>query len=388
MARGQRRAKKKRRRMSIKFGPNYDYNLMIIVLALVVFGLIMIFSTSYYSAVQVKGDSMYYIKRQGYLAFAGLVIMFIGSFIDYKIFLVRLKVFPISLPTLMLLGSIGLQIMVLLVGDEYNGAKRWIKIGPLGTFQPSDFAKVAAIVYVAYMIHLSPRLLDNFVGFLRIAAPVMVDVALIAVENVSTAIVMTLIVGGMCFVASRKKGYFFAVGGLGVVALVLIFCFGESFRMARVQSWLNVETDANAFQTRQGLYAIASGGWLGRGLGQSTQKLGYVPEAQNDWIFSIICEELGIVGACCVIMTFVLLLWRILKNATEARELMGGMLCVGVMIHVAAQVLINVAVVTNAIPSTGVALPFISYGGTSVAMMLIEMSLVMSVSNRSARKYE
>ena len=169
---------------------------------------------------------------------------------------------------------------------------------------------------------------------------------------------------------------------LAVIAGVLFIRFGEGFRMSRVIAWKNVETDSKAYQILQGLYAIASGGMFGKGLGNSMQKLGYVPEAQNDMIFTIICEELGVFGACCVMLLFILLLCRIFQIAVNSPDLFGGMLCVGVLIHVAAQVLLNIAVVTNTIPSTGVALPFISYGGTSLAVLLMEMGFVLSVSNR------
>lgn len=369
-------------------GGYYDFSLLFIVLLLVGVGLIMVYSTSYYSAVRFKGDSMYYLKRQGVLAFAGIIAMIFVSRVDYKILLKRVKNTAVRMPSLLLALSIVLQFYVLINGVDFNGAKRWISLGPLGTFQPSDFAKVAVIIYVAYMIHINPRALDRVGGFVRIMIPVMIDVALIAKENVSTAIVITLILGGMCFIASRNKKYFLFFILLGVLAVVAIFLFGEGFRMARFNSWKNVESDENAFQTLQGLYAIASGGLMGRGLGQSTQKLGYVPEAQNDWIFSIICEELGLVGACVIILAFLILLWRVFQIAVNSRELFGGMICVGVLVHVASQVLLNVAVVTNSIPATGVALPFISYGGTSVAMMLIEIGLALSVSYRIGTEQE
>ena len=205
---------------------------------------------------------------------------------------------------------------------------------------------------------------------------------MIAAENLSTAIVITLVFGGMCFIASRNKRYFVFAIILAVIAGVLFIRFGEGFRMSRVIAWKNVETDSKAYQILQGLYAIASGGMFGKGLGNSMQKLGYVPEAQKDMIFTIICEELGVFGACCVMLLFILLLCRIFQIAVNSPDLFGGMLCVGVLIHVAAQVLLNIAVVTNTIPSTGVALPFISYGGTSLAVLLMEMGFVLGVSNR------
>lgn len=363
----------------------YDHSLLFLVLFLVVFGLIMIYSTSYYSATMKFNNSMYYLKRQGIMVIAGIVVMLCMSKFNYKIFLKKIPQFQISWATFTLLVSIVLQVYVLVNGKEFNGAKRWIEIGPLGTFQPSDFAKVAVILFVSYQIYQNPRILDTFRGFVQVVVLAMVDIALIAVENVSTAIILTIIVGGTCFVASRRKEYYLIIGVLGAVGLAGILMFGEGFRMKRFQIWLHLEdnpADDYAYQILQGLYAVASGGLFGKGLGKGVQKLGYVPEAQNDWIFSIICEELGMFGACCVLCVFIFLLWRIFQIAINAPDLFGGMICTGIMIHIAAQVAINVAVVTNSIPSTGVALPFISYGGTSVALMLIEMGLVLSVSNQ------
>lgn len=363
-------------------GGFYDFSLLFLTLLLACFGLIMIYSTSYYSAVTQKGDASYYLKRQGVMVIVGIVGMLLISRYDYRVLLKKFGNAQARWPSILLGISILLQIYVLVNGVEYNGAKRWISLGPLGTFQPSDFAKLSIIIYVAYMIHVHPRLLDNFKGFMRIALFVVIDIGLVGIENMSTAIIMTLILGGMCFIASKNKRYFLVLILIAAVVLFAVLNFGEGFRMARVEAWRNVETDENAYQILQGLYAIASGGIFGKGLGQSTQKLGYVPEAQNDMIFSIICEELGVFGACCIVLLFIMMLWRIFQIAVNSKELFGGMICVGVLIHIAAQVLLNIAVVTNTLPSTGVALPFISYGGTSVAMLLMEVGVVLSVSNR------
>ena len=342
----------------------------------------MLYSTSYYSASIHQNDGMYYLKRQGSFAILGIAVMLLVSKIDYRFLLKKIPKTNLYWSGMLLFVSILLQIYVLIAGEDINGAKRWISIAGVITFQPSDFAKIAIIIYTAYNIYLNPRLLDKVGGFIRIAIPVGVDIILIAAENLSTAIVITLVFGGMCFIASRNKRYFVFAIILAVIAGVLFIRFGEGFRMSRVIAWKNVETDSKAYQILQGLYAIASGGMFGKGLGNSMQKLGYVPEAQNDMIFTIICEELGVFGACCVMLLFILLLCRIFQIAVNSPDLFGGMLCVGVLIHVAAQVLLNIAVVTNTIPSTGVALPFISYGGTSLAVLLMEMGFVLGVSNR------
>lgn len=374
--------KRNRKRSEKKTGIFYDYSMLFLVIFLIFFGLIMLYSTSYYSASIHQNDGMYYLKRQGSFAILGIAVMLLVSKIDYRFLLKKIPKTNLYWPGMLLFVSILLQIYVLIAGEDINGAKRWISIAGVITFQPSDFAKIAIIIYTAYNIYLNPRLLDKVGGFIRIAIPVGVDIILIAAENLSTAIVITLVFGGMCFIASRNKRYFVFAIILAVIAGVLFIRFGEGFRMSRVIAWKNVETDSKAYQILQGLYAIASGGMFGKGLGNSMQKLGYVPEAQNDMIFTIICEELGVFGACCVMLLFILLLCRIFQIAVNSPDLFGGMLCVGVLIHVAAQVLLNIAVVTNTIPSTGVALPFISYGGTSLAVLLMEMGFVLGVSNR------
>lgn len=207
-------------------------------------------------------------------------------------------------------------------------------------------------------------------------------IGLVLIENMSTAIVLILITGGICFVASRNKKYYIVVIVAAVAALGLFVLFGDAFRMQRIEIWRNVETHPKGFQILQGLYAIASGGLFGTGLGESMQKLGFIPESYNDMIFSIVCEELGLCGAIMVVILFILLLWRIFTVAINAPDLFGALLCVGVLVHIAVQVIINIAVVTNSIPSTGIPLPFISYGGTSVAILLAEMGMVLSVSNQ------
>ncbi len=207
-------------------------------------------------------------------------------------------------------------------------------------------------------------------------------ILLIGMENMSTAIVICAIVVGISFVASKRKWYYFVVG-IVLVAVGSAYIFlGEGFRAERIQMWREVETHEGAMQIRQGLYAIASGGLFGTGLGESMQKLGFIPEAENDMIFSVICEELGLFGAIVVITLFLMLLWRILIVAISAPDLFGGLICVGVMVHIAVQVVINIAVVTSSIPATGIPLPFISYGGTSVTILLAEMGLVLGVSNQ------
>ena len=293
--------------------------------------------------------------------------------------------YKLSLTHLLYFLALGLQIFVLFGGQELNSAKRWIKIGPIG-FQPSEISKIATIVFISYMIYRNRKLMDSLKGIFAVAVYIGPLIILIGIENMSSAIIVVAITGGMCFVASKKKLQFIIFILIGVAAGAAYIMLGEGFRRERIQIWLNVETNENAMQIRQGLYAIASGGLFGKGLGQSMQKLGYIPEAYNDMIFSVICEELGIVGACMVLIAFLVLFWRILFEACHAPDLFGTMLCAGVMIQFAVQVIINVAVVTNTIPSTGIPLPFISYGGTSEMIMMIEIGLVLSVSGQIKQK--
>lgn len=368
-----------------KFHSYYDYSLLFLTLFLTGFGLVMIYSTSCYSAQMKYEDPTYFLRKQGISVALGVVAMLIVSRIDYRIFVRKFPIIRMKPVYLLYIGAIFLQIYVLFFGLEINHAKRWISLGALGTFQPSELSKVATILFVAYIVNLAPKRLNHITGFFRVAFFLAPLLGLIAKENLSTAIVIAGIMVAICFVASRKKLYFIVVGLL-LAAVGSAFIFLVSYRSTRIDIWLDVEGHKQGYQILQGLYAIASGKIFGTGLGQSMQKLGFIPESQNDMIFAIICEELGLFGAIIVISIFVLLIWRLFIIAISAPDLFGGLIAVGVLAHIALQVIINIAVVTNTIPSTGIPLPFISYGGTSVAILLVEMGIVLSVSNQI--KYE
>lgn len=367
------------------FHSYYDFSLLFLTLFFIGFGLIMIYSTSSFNAEREFGNPAYYLTRQGAFALIGIVIMLLVSTVfDYRWLIKPLPIIKIKPVTLFYILCLFLQVYVILFTDAVKGSKRWINLGPVG-FQPSELSKVALILFTAYIIHLSPRRLDKFMGFLRVIFLVAPMLLLVVIPNFSTGLIMGIIVVIMCFVASRKKLYFILAGILGVAAGAF-FIFGVDYRGERIDIWLNVETHPKGYQILQGLYAIASGGIFGKGLGQSMQKLGFIPESHNDMIFSVICEELGLFGAICIILLYLLVIWRLFIISINAPDLFGGLIATGILIHIAVQVLINIAVVTNTIPSTGIPLPFISYGGSSLIFLLFEMGIALNISNQI--KYE
>ena len=349
MARGQQTEKKKK---PIKY---FDYSLLFLIIFLLCFGLVMLYSTSSYAGSNKFGDASYFVKKQLFATGLGIVGMYIVSKIPYR--------FWMKVSSMAYLAAIVLCTAVIFIGTEANGQARWLKIGPL-SFQPSEFAKFAVIIFLATVIYKTPQKMGEFMILVKIMAIVLPIVAVVAYNNLSTAIIILGIAVCMLFVASPKYSHFVLMAAaVGVVGVVFISF--EAYRMDRIKIWLNPEAYEKGYQTLQGLYAIGSGGLFGKGLGESMQKLGYIPEAYNDMIFAVICEELGIVGAVLVMIAFLVLLWRIVIIACNAPDIFGSMICVGVMIHIAIQVLFNIAVVTNTIPSTGVPLPLISYGGTA-----------------------
>ena len=266
----------------------------------------------------------------------------------------------------------------MLFGREINGSKRWLALGPF-SFQPSEFAKVALILFLADLVTKNVKTIGKMWTLCRIMFWILPIVGLVGASNLSTAIIILGIGVILIFVASPKYAQF-AMMGIAGACFMGIFLALESYRLERLAIWRNPEKYEKGYQTLQGLYAIGSGGVFGVGIGNSVQKLGFVPEAQNDMIFSIICEELGLAGAGIIVFLFLLLIWRFFLIASGSRDLFGALIATGAMAHMMIQVILNIAVVTNTIPNTGITLPFISYGGTSVMFLLIEMGLVLSVS--------
>lgn len=353
-------------------GEYFDYVLLFVVLLLVGFGLVMVYSTSSYKAYLDFGDSGYYFKRQLLFSLVGFVAMVVVSKINYQ----KWKRFSGLIYLIMLV----LQIAVLFLGLDSHGAKRWIQIGPI-SFQPSEFAKIGMILFMAHLISNKANIIKKFMELIKIYVVGLIIIGLIAIENLSTAIVIMAIIIVMTFITSPKYKQFFILGILAIL-LVAVFIASAGYRGERIDAWLDPENHEKGYQTMQSLYAIGSGGIFGKGLGQSMQKLGFIPESHNDMIFSVVCEELGLFGAICVITLFIILIWRCVIVADNARDLYGSLIVIGVMTHIAVQVIINLAVVTNTMPNTGVPLPFISYGGSSMLFILIEMGVVLSVSRQ------
>lgn len=349
----------------------YDDTLLVVVLILAAIGLVILYSTSAYNGRVKFHDPLYYLKKQGFATLLGLAGMAVIARIDYH------RWVPLAVPGY--LTAILLSVAVMFFGDEYNGSKRWLSLGPL-SFQPSEFAKVAVILFLAWLVSKNVRRMGKFTTLILVMLSVLPIVALVGASNLSTAIIILGIAVIVVFTASPKYSQFFWMGTAGI-AFMAVFLALESYRLERLAIWRNPEQYEKGYQTLQGLYAIGSGGLFGRGLGNSVQKLGFLPEAQNDMIFSIICEELGLVGASVIVLLFLVLIWRFFVIATKAKDLLGALIASGAMAHMMIQVILNIAVVTNTIPNTGITLPFISYGGTSVVFLLFEMGLVLSVSN-------
>jgi cell division protein FtsW len=301
--------------------------------------------------------------------------MYAVAHIDYHILL--------SFAPFLYVLSLILSTLVLLVGQEINGSKRWLNLGPL-SFQPSEFAKVAVILFLAWQIDRSRANTSGVWFMCRTMVSLLPIVALVGSNNLSTAIIILGIGVILIFVSNPKYLQFAGVGLFGA-AFVAVFLASQSYRLERLKIWRDPEAYEKGFQTIQGLYAIGSGGLFGRGLGSSLQKLGFVPEAQNDMIFSIVCEELGLVGAAMLILLFALVIWRLAVIAMHSGDLAGSLLAAGIMGHLAIQVILNIAVVTNSIPNTGITLPFVSYGGTSELFLLAEFGIAFSVAGNRRR---
>ena len=367
---------------------SYDMNLIVAVIFLIAFGLIMIYSASYYTASMGQAfnyDPTYLLKSQAKYSVLGIAAMLVVANIDYH----KWSYFA-------MLGLAGSVILILLLkvpglGVTVKGATRWLQIPGVGQFQVAEPVKVAMIVFSAALICKYAQRLGEWKVLLKVMAPTAVVAAMILKisNNMSTAVIVFGISFLMVFMVHPKYYPFLLMGlaaaaiAAGVIYYTLHMPEGNSdspFRIARILAWLkpyDYESDT-AYQSLQGIYAIGSGGLMGKGLGNSIQKL-RIPEPYNDMIFSIICEELGIFGAGLVILLFIYLLFRLYVIAQTAEDLFGRLLAIGVFSHVALQAVLNLLVVTRLFPTTGVTLPFFSYGGTAAVFLLIELGMVLNV---------
>ncbi len=365
--------------------PPMDLPFLLLILTLVAFGLVMLGSASWAVGLYRRGDAYAYLRPQLLFAAVGLAALWAASRVDYHIY------HRLAWP---LLGLSLVLLTVVLFMPEYNGCKRWIALPGLGTLQPSEIAKFSVVLVFSHIIALNQSRMDQFrVGVLPFAAILGVVAVLMLLEPHLSGTLLILVIGAvLMFVGGTGLRWFGLAGAGALTALSLALVLLPDlvpYAADRLSSWLDPFADplGDGHQTIQSLYAIGSGGATGLGLGNSRQKHLYVPEPQNDFIFSILCEELGFVGAALVLVLFFLLLWRGLVIAVRAPDKFGALLAVGFVVQVCLQAVLNIAVVTNTIPNTGISLPFFSSGGTSLMMLLGEMGIVLSVSRQGSQTH-
>ena len=364
----------------------YDYNLLAAVILLVCFGLVMLYSTSSYEAqLKFEGNDMYYFTRQAVISAAAILLAVLVSRLDYHLLI------PVS--GLAYVGSLVLMAMVKYtpLGVSAYGARRWLNLGI--QFQPSEVAKIAVIIYLPVVIIKMGRQFKTLKAVMVLLGlgALQAVAALVWTDNLSTGLIIGGIAVLMIFVAHPDTKWFVGVGsviaavvGIAVAYMGMTMTTSDNFRIRRILSWLHPEENMSGggYQVMQSLYAIGSGGFFGKGLGNSAQKLGTIPEAQNDMIFSIVCEELGVFGGVLLILMFLYLLYRLFFIAQNAPDLYGTLVVSGIFAHIALQVILNICVVINLMPTTGITLPFVSYGGTSIMFLMMEIAIALSVSRR------
>lgn len=358
----------------------YDPVFLILVFSLLCFGLVMLFSASFARAFYlIHGNSLYFISRQLIRAIIGLVGMFIIAKIDYR------KYKHLAL-TAYLIGTFLLVIVIIFGKPDAHGIKRWLYIGPI-QFQPSEITKFAIILLFSAMIANNYKKMKLFrVGVLKFVTVLGVVLILMFLEpHLSGAVVICSIAGVMMFIGGTKIRWFAIVFAVAVLALTYIMFFKGNYMSGRAYFWLHPFSDPRdqTMQTDQSLLAIGSGGLFGLGFGQSRQKFMFLPEVQNDFIFAIICEELGVVGALSVIVLFLCFCYKGFEIATKTNDKFGCMFCAGIISQFVIQAIFNIAVVTATIPNTGISLPFFSYGGTALVVQLWELGIVLNISKHA-----
>ncbi|HKK96083.1 MAG TPA: putative lipid II flippase FtsW [Anaerovoracaceae bacterium] len=361
----------------------FDFIIMLLVLGFVVFGIVMVFSASYYSTMNVgDGDPYYYLRKQCTFAAIGLVGMLACMHIDYHIY-GRFQI-PI------LFGSLILLILVFTdFGVTVNSATRWIEIGHT-RITPSEFAKLAAILFTSSYIYNKPNKIREFRGMLPLFLIMIFYALLIIVQpNLSTAIVVCALIIGIMFVAGMNSGYLLILTGILSAGITYILMFKQDTHWYfRLTNWVDPFENrlGEGYQVSQSLIALGNGGIFGRGLGNSVTKYLYLPEPQNDFIMAIIGEELGFTGIIIIMMLYIILIYKGFKVALKASDKLGMLIASGITMMLAFQVIINVAVVTASMPATGITLPFISYGGTSLIIFMISMGILLNISKKSGGK--
>lgn len=361
-----------------------DIPFFALTMTLLTIGLVMLFSASYPYALQNDGDSYFYFKRQLMFAVAGVVIMIIVSKLNYRLLIVALK--PLTAVTF------GLLVLVLFHHTNVQDFKRWIRLGPI-TIQPSDIAKFTIILIMAYYVSKNYRRMKNFTN--GIVYPMLIIGAfcsLIYLEHHLSCTILVFCIGAAIMFAGGTNKTLFVIGiGVVIAAVFLVITYPQilmNYAGNRITAWLDksFEPLGARWQTNNSLYAIGSGGFFGVGLGNSKQKYLYVSEPQNDFIFSIVCEELGFLGAAIIIILFALLFIRGIYIALKSQDRFASLMVIGIVAQVAVQTAFNILVVTDTIPNTGIALPFFSYGGTAILMLLFEMGVVLSISRSVNQK--
>lgn len=359
-----------------------DLPLFFITILLLVIGLIMLFSSSYPNAYYFKNkDSYYFIRSQIIWAILGIASMIFISYVDYH----HLRKFAVPV-----LGLSFLMLVVVLFMPAVNGVHRWIFLGPI-SFQPSEVLKFSIVLAFAHFISINIHRMSTFkYGVLPYAILLAISVLFLFLEpHISCLIIVVLLAGGMLYIGGIKLRWFGIVLflALALVAYIVLFTDKLTYANGRVKGWLDPfspDCGADTWQTRQGLYAIGSGGLFGLGLGKSRQKYLYIPEPYNDFIFSVVCEELGFIRALLILVLFAMLIWRGIIISMKAKDRFGTLLGIGLIAQVGIQVILNIFVVTNTIPNTGISLPFFSYGGTSLVMLLSQIGIVLSISRTSS----
>lgn len=364
-----------------KYG-DCDFAFLLIVITLLVMGIIMMFSASYAWAINEGKSGTYYAYNQARYAIVGLVMMFILSHIDYRAYKTPfVAICAYVIPVLLLVA-------VLFIGTADGGAQRWIKIGGF-QFQPSEIMKIGIVISFAYLIEENySRMKKVKYGILPFVAMLALVVLLLMMQpHLSGTLIICFLCVVLLFIGGTKILHLLITGAIGLGALLAIVIYkltiqGYGYYAVRIQSWRDPFSDiqGDTWQTCQSLIAIGSGGLFGLGLGESRQKYLYLPESKNDFVFSIVCEELGFVGAMTVILLFILLIFRGLYIASKATDKFGMLIAVGFTFHIGIQAFLNIAVVSNLIMNTGISLPFFSYGGTALILQLCEMGVVLNIS--------